>query len=1006
MHCKNLTACLVLVVAFLVNANEEESIDKPQELLEHEIEELVVTGTLIKTSARSTATPLTSISNEQLESLGATDFKDIVRSLSFNAGSLGLTATNWAGDDSSTGNASINVRNLGNGATLVLLNGKRVVQSEFNQNGGSYVDIQTLIPNIAISRIDILKDGASAIYGSDAVAGVANLVTRDSFQGFELQTNLAVDHESGKQKDLSIQSIFGGEAENAHFTFAMSILDRSQLSYTDRFERFGRSGLSSFGQPGRYVPQTGDSGPKPVPSNFWWPSGGPDDAQFMGSLPDIDCEKAAQDDGSMGTLGIHPVFAHICVYDYSTFFAIVRPETQIQTYTSFHWHLGEFSHFYATLTSFRSSTTGGNSLYPDVRYVIVPDHNVGLRLDAARRGFEPVPYQALQRILGGTSQTDFEDRPVDTRDKASRDGFHYLIGFDSEFDFAGRSWHSDISLSLTNRKLSFSRPTDVISDRMNLAFEGLGGPDCDPDTGSPGSGNFGTGGCFYYNSFQSSVYDPVTGERWTDSDQPWAADPMLTVREAARKYKNSSELLQWLHGTYLTDRSIRQLVFDWVAHTDISEFRGYPVGLAIGTQARRESTKVDYDDVANGFGYSFLSGDIDWTNRISSWSVFSEIRVPISSRIEVNAALRNERISKPDASSLDPKLSILADLSDDLVLRMSWGTSFKVGSLLQTGGSRTIFRNSSDPFSNAVSLAYRPSQARGNSNLVPEVAETLSAGFTWEPSFLRGFQLNMDWYRYEYSDLIIREGHQALIDLDNALRCPDGINGDVTSGPLCGVWDHDNDGVETVFSVGTGIPEKVIRREDGYLVRTEPLYLNANSLSTSGVDVSSNYEIDFESLGKITFSLSATRYSEYSLQLRTGETIDGLGRRNATNPISRPMPKFRARFGVDWTARIQSASVSVNTVDGYRDESTQTAFLGAYLGYSEYIKSMSTVDAQYRFKLRGRGSEDSSVWLSIGMKNLLNREPPLVIVDGAYDYYTHDPRGRIYYLRAHWVNEG
>ena len=994
-----------------INATEEISQIAENELEEREnqtnqIEELIVTGTYISSSANSAATPLTQLSLENLNRFGAVDFKDIVQNLSFNAGSLGTSASNWVGDDGSTGNASVNVRNLGNGATLVLLNGKRFVQSEFNQNGGSYADVQTIVPNIAIQRIDFLKDGASAFYGSDAVAGVANIVTRDGFEGLELDANLAVDHESREQRDLSIQALYGKAIGSAVFTFATSYLDRGELTYSDRFDRFGQSGLSSFGQPGRYIPQLDVEGPHPVDTNYWWPSGGPDASSFTGSLPDLECEKASQDDGTMGSLGLHPQFSHICVYDYSTFFALVRPQRQFQSRSSVRWELNDGASLYAWFSTFRSSTSGGNSFYPDVRYVILPEHNLGLQLDAARRGFEPVAYQALQRVLGGASTSSYDARPVDTRDTSDRTGWNLVVGLDSEFDWIGREWGSDLSVSVSNRKLAFKRPTDTIIERMDLAIDGFGGPDCDPATGTRGSGNLGRGSCFYYNSFQTSVYDPVTGNHWVDSSQPWDADPALTVSEAARKYRNPAELYQWLQGTYLTERSIRHLVFDWVANSTVGAFQGHEIDLAFGTQLQRESTKVNYDEIANVFGYSFLSGDLDWNNRISTWSVFTEVRMPFSDRVEVNAALRNTQTSHRNASSLDPKLALFADISDDLVFRISWGTSFKVGSLLQTGGSRTIFRNSSDPFSNAVSLAYRSSQARGNPDLSPESADTLSAGFTWNPRKLRGFEMNLDWYRYEYSDLIFREGHQALIDLDNQLRCPDGINGELSNGPLCGVWDHDGDGVESVFSIGEGIPGKVIRRADGYLVRTEPRYLNAHSLTASGIDVELEYQFDYFDFapGLVVTSLTVSRYFEYSLLLNDGQTLNGLGRRNATNFISRPMPRTRGRFELSWLGENQSTTISVQSISGYRDESTQSAFLGAYLGYADYIDSMTTVDFQYRDKLPEIGKHLSNLWLTVGIKNVLNEDPPLVIVDGAYDYYSHDPRGRIYYVRLGWKN--
>ena len=77
------------------------------------IEEIVVTGSHLKREPRDFASPLTILGKERLDALGATDIKEIIRTLSFNAGSLGVSATNWAGDDSSTGNASVNLRNLG-----------------------------------------------------------------------------------------------------------------------------------------------------------------------------------------------------------------------------------------------------------------------------------------------------------------------------------------------------------------------------------------------------------------------------------------------------------------------------------------------------------------------------------------------------------------------------------------------------------------------------------------------------------------------------------------------------------------------------------------------------------------------------------------------------------------------------------------------------------------------------------------------------------------------------
>lgn len=995
-----LFAYIVCSSAYSDDHSQNLTEDKTSEISDS-IEEVVVTGTFIPTGIHPAAVPITSISSEDLTTIAPSDFKDVIRNLSFNVSSLGLTSTNWVGDNSSYGSASINVRNLGNGATLVLLNGKRVIPSQFNQNGGTYVDIQTLVPNIVLARIDILKEGTSAIYGSDAVAGVVNLITKDDFRGLDIQFYASLDHESRTQSDKNLEVLYGTGDEHNHFTISASFLDRSPLTYTERFDRFGRSGLSSFGQPGRYIPLVDDDGPTRVLSNFWWPNGGPDDPSlFQGSLPDLECERVAADDRQMGTLGLHPNFPHICVYDYSSFFSMVRTETQYQFRITGERDLGSERVLYGSLARFKAESSGGNSYYPDVRYVIVPEHNPGLQLDAARRGFEPVPYQGLQRVVGGTSESSFENRPLNTHDLYLRRGLDFLAGLRAHWTVFNRSWAIDLSISASNRKITTHLPTDSITERMDLAFNGYGGPNCDPTNEMRGSGNSGSGNCFYYNSFQTSVYDPATGDRWTLSQDQWTPSPNLTVAEAARLYQNPPELLQWLHGTYQSSRSVSQQVAEFIAHTDIADFNGLPVGFAVGGQVRKNSAKTDYDEISNTFGFAFLSGDSDWTNSAQSWSLFTELHVPLNRRIELYAALRREEIQESDAISLDPKLSAIAKVNDNFSMRMSTGTSFRVGSLLQTGGSRTIFRNSSDPFSNAASLAYRASQARGNPNLVPETAEFISVGYTFIPQTVDGLELSMDWYHYDYNELVIREGHQALIDLDNSLRCPNGINGDSEVGPLCGVWDHDNDGVETVFSIGSGIPDKVIRREDGYLVRTEPSYLNANRLITSGVDATARYSFQVGNIGNFVATTSISRFLTYELTLKSGVVIDGLGRRNAINAIARPMPKLRTQFSLSWSLENSAATLSINTIGSYRDESPQNAFLGAYLGYASDIEQMSTIDVQYRWCTKEWFGGRLPTRFMVGVKNLLNREPPLVIVDGAYDYYLHDPRGRIYYSRV------
>ena len=146
-------------------------------------EEMVVTGSRLKqVSSFSAAAPVQVMDRKELEQTGATNIADVVTYLTVAQGS----GSQGAGSQS-FGTVSINLRGLGEGATLVLLNGRRLpLSGAYNPKGQQFVDLAT-IPLVAVERVEILKGGASAIYGSDAVAGVINIITRKNFDGARLE---------------------------------------------------------------------------------------------------------------------------------------------------------------------------------------------------------------------------------------------------------------------------------------------------------------------------------------------------------------------------------------------------------------------------------------------------------------------------------------------------------------------------------------------------------------------------------------------------------------------------------------------------------------------------------------------------------------------------------------------------------------------------------------------------------------------------------------------------
>ena len=143
------------------------------------IEEVVVTGSYLKRTAADSPSPLSVIGAAQIEDLGAADVAEVIASLPWQSGSQ-TRASTFQGEGAD-GRNSINLRNLGHGATLPLVNGKRQVPSWYNDRGNASVNVNALVPNIAIERIEIVKDGASSLYGSDAIAGVINFITKRDF---------------------------------------------------------------------------------------------------------------------------------------------------------------------------------------------------------------------------------------------------------------------------------------------------------------------------------------------------------------------------------------------------------------------------------------------------------------------------------------------------------------------------------------------------------------------------------------------------------------------------------------------------------------------------------------------------------------------------------------------------------------------------------------------------------------------------------------------------------
>ena len=155
---------------------------------QQDIEEVMVTGSYIKGSATDGASPVEVIDREEIENIGAVSIADITRNLSVNSGSENASDSFTQG--STQGTSNVNLRGLGLSSTLILIDGRRQTLTGATANDGSAFVNTNAIPVVALERVEVLKEGAAAVYGSDAVAGVVNYIFRRDFTGVEFEMSV------------------------------------------------------------------------------------------------------------------------------------------------------------------------------------------------------------------------------------------------------------------------------------------------------------------------------------------------------------------------------------------------------------------------------------------------------------------------------------------------------------------------------------------------------------------------------------------------------------------------------------------------------------------------------------------------------------------------------------------------------------------------------------------------------------------------------------------------
>lgn len=411
------------------------------------MEETVTTGTFIRGKSQADQmSPITVISADVMSEVAAFNIVDLVATLPSNTGAQ--NQSDQANQGIAIGTANINLRGLGVSSTLVLLNGRRqTLTASTTGNGDQFVDLNSLIPRIAIQQVEVLKDGASTLYGSDAVAGVVNFKTRNNFVGVDLDGSFATTT-SDSQEDLQLSGLFGWDVtDDFHILGAISYFDRSPLQAEQRREEMElRNALSTFGNPGTFLV----FGPNPGPPT---------------RTVDPACQAIAATDNDVNFIGAGPI-APTCQFDFGDFFPLVAEEERLQVFLRSDLQFSDSTELFAEFGYADNDviSTGAPS-QALLQLQNVPSNNPAAAFLGIPEGGRALAFY----------RPDGAGQPAESI-SVNHETFRFSGGLVGDFS-NGWGWETAVTYGQNN--YSWANPGDTKIDRFVAALGGVGGPNND-----------------------------------------------------------------------------------------------------------------------------------------------------------------------------------------------------------------------------------------------------------------------------------------------------------------------------------------------------------------------------------------------------------------------------------------------------------------------------------------------------------------------------------------------
>ena len=814
-------------------------------------EKITVTGSRIKRDSFSVATPLVTMDKAAIEDTGLGSLQDILVE-NMPAVNAALSNTTTQSSVTGTGLSTIDLRDLGTDRTLTLVDGRRVVSNSYN---GNYVSLSS-IPSSMVERVEVITGGASATYGSDAIAGVVNIITEKDKVGASFSAK-AGESTDGGAKELSFDFDYGTEfADGKGYVFFSSSYDRDfGLSFYDRKRaQIEDSYLYDLGKMCNTMLTA-------------------DGRQCMRDISQADW--ASKSDGTLGGVFLESSRNDTQFwYDGQTlrddwkgneerfglntqqYVQLKVPQDNLATAVKFDFELSDYTSVYGQVHYSRSKTFNLKSPEDDYEgaAVSVLDPETGDPAGFVRPGYIPIdnPY-VPQEIIDSNPYKDriYWDRRFAEVGNVSTDNTRETIR-----SWAGiqgtmldDSWDWDISVGYGKFHQKQIRLNELDIFKVN---EALNAEQLDDGTIQCVNPDARADGCVALNLFGEGSITPEMAD-------------YIRVNPRLNNYNEQVNITGYMTG-------------------DLFELPAGTVSAVFGGEYRKDTQEMKTDE-------SMKRGGITWNvvpafkGSVDVREVFAELSLPLlrdqyaAKNLSADVSARFADYSWSNTGLVQSyKLGLIYEPFDGYMFRANWATAQRAPSITELlspeRGDYDNFRDicdgvtatSTDPGHNACrqepaiaeQIAADPnfefddensgySPNIGNDELIEESATTFTYGFTLSPELLGGMRFAVDYYDITVEDVISVLSNERILE-----QCYDSVI----------PWGSDNTFCNDVSRDSDGQIQKIVQRE-----------YNLNELTSRGIDFAAEYRFDLNDLGSLTLKADYTRVLENAL---TYDTADGM----------------------------------------------------------------------------------------------------------------------------------